>query len=93
MRVLALRESLVEELVSNHIARAWLDYLDDVIPRGASAIQIQECKRAFYSGGWLVLALVMELGKDEFDEDFGVVTLESMKVEFETFTAARGKTE
>lgn len=34
----------------NRIQEEWLVYRDAVIAKGASSIQLQECRRAFYGG-------------------------------------------
>lgn len=32
------------------IGEEWASYLDGVVPTGALAVQVEECKRAFYAG-------------------------------------------
>jgi hypothetical protein len=67
------------------IAEAWVSYMDDVIPKDAPAVQIQESKRAFFGGAALVLQFALALGDDDVSEDEGVELLESLRRECEAF--------
>lgn len=49
----------------NHIAVAWLMYMDSVVPKDAPPIQIQECKRAFFAGAWAAFQTSVSLPDDE----------------------------
>lgn len=43
------------------IEQQWLSYRNEVIPKNASLIQLQECRRAFYAGAQALLHTVLNL--------------------------------
>lgn len=45
--------------MSARIATAWFAYRGKCVPEDASAIQVQETRRAFYAGATTFLAIVM----------------------------------
>jgi hypothetical protein len=49
------------------IADFWASYRRSVVPRDASPVQVQECRRAFYAGATALLAGMM--GAAEGDGD------------------------
>lgn len=55
--------------------------MDDVIPKDAPTVQIQECKRAFVGGVQALLAIVLEIGDDHVSEDAAVKALEGISDE------------
>lgn len=38
----------------------WLDYREMVVPKNASAIQIEECRRAFYAGAASIYDVILD---------------------------------
>ena len=46
------------------VAEAWQDYVKTVMPKGVSKVQIQETRRAFYSGYWTLMCRIKEIGDD-----------------------------
>jgi hypothetical protein len=54
---------MAEEAVSQAklIEREWLTYRNEVIPKNAPLVQLQECRRAFYAGAQALLHTVMRL--------------------------------
>lgn len=70
------------------IAAQFERYRADVIPAAAPAVQVEECRRAFYAGSYAMLINLAEsIGDDSTDEEEGVAMLEALKVECETFAA------
>jgi hypothetical protein len=67
------------------IAQMWLAYLDDVVPKGAPQVQLQETKRAFYAGVKAALGILTEIGDDTISEDQGVAIIEAMHEECRAF--------
>jgi hypothetical protein len=50
---------------SKVVERLWLQYRNAVIPREAHAVQLQECRRAFYAGAHALITELIRL----FDQD------------------------
>jgi len=69
----------------------WESYLKNVVPADAEPIQIQETRRAFYGGAWMLLQTVKRLGDDDFTEDDGVEALEALEQEMKNFVLKVGK--
>lgn len=69
------------------IQAMWVSYMDEVIPKGASPVQIQECKRAFVAGAKAVLGIVVAIGEDDVSEEQGVEILEGLQGECRAFVA------
>jgi hypothetical protein len=67
------------------IRDGWQDYAERVLPAGASAVQRQETRRAFYAGAWELLCRYAEIGEPEISEDEGVEVLEAIRREIEAF--------
>ena len=42
------------------VLREWQSYEREVIPKGAPAVQREECRRAFYAGAMACFTLVLE---------------------------------
>lgn len=59
------------------VQQAFESYLREVVPVDASAIQIQECRRAFYGGALSMLSTLMALGEDSITEDQGIDIIEA----------------
>lgn len=67
------------------IREQWDSFDVAVVPKGCSALQRQEMRRAFYAGAESVLALFFDIGGDHVSEDEGVVRLERFHEECRTF--------
>lgn len=61
----------------------WQSYRDDVIPKDASAVQINECRLAFYAGA--IAALNVTLTVADMTEEEGFSALESVHTELSEF--------
>ncbi len=73
------------------VAESFATYRGTVIPAGASEIQVSECQRAFYAGVYFcLLNLMHNIGDDSTDEEQGILELEKLKAECETFAKAGG---
>lgn len=70
------------------LQQAWESYLRDVVPGGAPAVQIAECKRAFFGGAAAAMQLYCEIGEPHISEDAGVARLEGMLTELTAFKVA-----
>lgn len=73
------------ENVSATIRDGWLSYRRDIIPANAPAVQVQECRRAFYAGAHALLCIVTSLGDDSVPEDAGVDVLAALHSESQKF--------
>lgn len=68
------------------IADLFNDYRRKVIPHNAPAIQVQECKRAFYMGAHALFYAVQELISDDEDiTEQDEIVLEDIAQELENF--------
>lgn len=50
----------------------WVNFRNQVIPKGAPQIQLLEMRRAFYAGAWAYYSLIMNLlepGTDATEKD------------------------
>ena len=47
----------------------WTGYARDVVPAAAGDIQREECRRAFYAGGWVCFCLVMAATASDDEEE------------------------
>jgi hypothetical protein len=73
------------------VAESFATYRAAVLPREASAVQVDECRRAFYAGTYFCLMnLAFNIGDDATSEDEGIAELEKLKAECEAFAAAVG---
>ena len=72
------------------IQQAWESYLQAVVPTAAPAVQITECKRAFFAGAAAAFAVFTAIGDDAVSEDEGVSRLEDLQFEMDAFVAAVG---
>ena len=64
----------------------WANYLETVVPKDASTVQVQETKRAFYSGAAALMNTVMEIGdNDAIDEMAGADIMEDRLQELHEF--------
>jgi hypothetical protein len=68
------------------VAHAFEHYRRAVIPAEASAVQVEECRRAFYAGSYaLLMNVAYHIGDESTPEDEGIRQLEALKAECETF--------
>lgn len=72
----------------NFIQSEFDSYMREVIPVNAPAVQIVECKRAFFAGAHAVLSQVIKFGDEEVSENVGVEGLERMRQELLKFKDA-----
>lgn len=72
------------------ITSAWLSYLDEVVPKDASAQQVTETKRAFFAGAQACLSDLLALGCDDVPENAGVAVLEELRLELQAFGRSVG---
>lgn len=61
----------------------WKSYERDVVPKNAPMIQREECRRAFYAGGYAAFGLVMA-ATDPDDEDECEARLQALQDELES---------
>lgn len=68
------------------IENGWRSYAEHVLPTGASRVQTQETRRAFYAGaGLLFEALTNAVGPDDVSEAAGMDIMESVDAEIKAF--------
>ena len=70
------------------IEQAWLSYSDNVIPKGAPAVQLQETRRAFYAGAqalFQTLLNILDPGTEETERD--LETMNFIDAELKRFVA------
>jgi hypothetical protein len=73
------------------VAESFATYRAQVIPPGATDVQVEECRRAFYAGVYFcLLNLMHNIGDESTDEEQGIVELEKLKAECEAFAAGAG---
>lgn len=72
------------------IQQAWDSYLQAVVPVGAPAVQLTECKRAFFAGAAAAFDVFTAIGDDAVSEDEGVTRLEELSQEMQAFVATVG---
>ncbi len=72
--------------MSQPIGKLWMGYMAKVLPSGASQVQIDECRMAFYAGALSVFEIVKSLGNgDPNNDDPEVAVLESMELELKNY--------
>lgn len=68
------------------IAHLWANYEKQVIPAGASTVQIQETKRAFYAGSHALLTTLVDiLDQDNDVTDKDLKVMDDLYQELEAF--------
>jgi hypothetical protein len=73
------------------VAQSFATYRATVLPKDASTIQVEECRRAFYAGAYfLLMTVAYNIGDEATSEEQGIVELEKLKAECEAFGAAGG---
>ena len=73
----------------NTIQEMWESYRKQVIPADASAIQIRECRFAFYGGAQSILSITYNIGDKSISNDAGVQMLEGLHQEVQMFGATQ----
>lgn len=63
----------------------WRSYERDIVPAAASAVQREECRRAFYAGAAALFGLVMAAVEPK-NEDDCEVNLAQLDAELSAFT-------
>lgn len=71
------------------IESEWKEYADEVIPAGASSIQLREMKNAFYAGAACMLSFTDRIGQEDVTEEEGVKVLEELYSEVRAFVDSR----
>ncbi len=74
------KERLIEE--------SWLSYREQVIPKDAPAMQVTECRRAFYAGARGLFSTIMNIlepGEEATDGD--LATMSSIEAELNRYVA------
>ena len=69
----------------NSIEHEWRGYADMVIPKDASAVQIDETKQAFFAGAWALFNAIEEIGEPHISEAQGETYLTDRKAEMLAF--------
>lgn len=72
--------------VRGKLAELWESYAARVLPQNASAIQVQECRRAFYAGAGALLAAIASVlgpGDEPTEDDLRAIT--AIQVELNAF--------
>jgi len=73
------------------VAEMWQDYRREVVPRDAGAIQIQECRRAFYAGVSVMFTnAAYGVARDDVSEDQGVEYFEKIDAELKAYMLTVG---
>lgn len=67
------------------IQQLWESYANEVVPKGAPPIQIQETRRAFYAGATALLQAQMALGDEGVTEEEGVRFFEDISEDIKEF--------
>lgn len=73
------------------VAEAFASYRRVVIPDDASAVQVQECERAFYAGSYSMLMNVATSIEEDTPEEEGVAFLDALKAECEAYIRQQGR--
>jgi hypothetical protein len=63
----------------------WQKFREKIIPKEAGAIQVEECRRAFYAGCAAMFSLTME-ATDPKDEDECCENLSQLEAELTAFS-------
>lgn len=67
------------------IATQWTKYRAAVVPAGASPLQVQESRRAFYAGAQAVLLLQVQISVADVPDDVGAAFIGSLHDECAQF--------
>jgi hypothetical protein len=76
---------------STIVMDGWESFKAAVMPPDAPPVQIQEMRRAFFAGAWLLLTEMRAYMTDDVSEEQGVAFLEGLKSEMERFQHQVGK--
>lgn len=67
------------------IEAGWLAYAQEIVPKSAPSVQVQESRRVFFAGAAHVFAMLGALGGDEFSEDQGVAVMDRLLAELQQY--------
>ena len=88
---MGVRRSLQWVRIVSHLRTIkdhWSEYAARVLPANCHPTQMIECRRAFYSGAYALLANMVIVGDDDsITEDDGVAHLASIQQELNAFYA------
>jgi hypothetical protein len=73
-------------MAQNLIMQEWRKFSLAVMPKGASAVQVQEMRRAFFGGAAVMLRLITEIGAPGVAEENGVAILDGCLEECRDFS-------
>ena len=73
------------------LQKQWESFEKAVMPKGASLVQQQEMRRAFYAGASAMFGLVTDLGDDDADEGEECKILDGLQNECIEFMSQVGK--
>lgn len=69
------------------VSNMWESYRDQVVPKEASAGQVEDTRNAFYAGVTSIMALMRKIGEDdEIDEEVGGRIMLGLEREVKLFT-------
>lgn len=69
------------------IAQQWTQFERLVMPQGASALQRQEMRRAFYAGFQASLTVGVEIAAADLSDEAGAAVLQGLHEECQSFCA------
>jgi hypothetical protein len=72
----------------DRILEEWNSYRRGVLPADAPAVQVQELRRAFYSGAVSAFAIYRDIGDDSVSEEEGLQRLTDLQDELNDFPKA-----
>lgn len=68
------------------LGREWVDYHMRIVPKDAPPVQVQETRRAFYSGATILLSLIMTgLSPEEDPTEDDLRKMDQLKAEMDQF--------
>lgn len=70
------------------IGDQWSSYQKQVLPLGASEVQINECRMAFYAGAFAMMQVFTSIGEPDVSEEAGMALIESFNQEFAEYAAS-----
>jgi len=69
----------------------FLSYKNAVIPKDASSIQVEECRRAFYAGAVSMMKIMTSIGEPGVSERAGIEIINGINSELAEFIKDIGK--
>ena len=74
----------------NTIQSEWECFKENVIPKNANNIQINEMKKSFYAGAYAAISTMIKISAEDVSEEAGIEIFETMKNECELFGMSGG---